>query len=137
MAAQDRGVMDRLTPDNLKSMLGTISVEAQPNFVGGQLDGCSIGFNVLAQDWAYKQGAYIKVSGTFGLMSARQGGVVVVLEVIVHDIDARTGMPRQVHQPAHISYQATPQPKMLSSAVIHRTYRVRFLLCPSWNPLFQ
>lgn len=88
--AQDRGVMDRLTRDNLKSMLGTISVEAQPNFAGGQLDGCSIGFNVLAQDWAYKQGAYIKVSGAFGLMSARQGGVAVVLEVIVHDIDART-----------------------------------------------
>lgn len=89
-AAQDRGVMDRLTRDNLKSMLGTISVEAQPNFAGGRLDGCSIRFNVLAQDWAYKQGAYIKVSGSFGLMSARQGGVVVVLEVIVHDIEAST-----------------------------------------------
>jgi hypothetical protein len=76
--------------DTLRAMLGTTSVEAKSNFVGSQLDGCSVEFNVLAQDWTYKQGAYIKVSGAFGLMSARQGGVVVVLEVIVHDIDPRT-----------------------------------------------
>jgi hypothetical protein len=35
----------------LQSMLGTISVEATPQFADGQLYGCAVAFNVMAQDW--------------------------------------------------------------------------------------
>lgn len=58
--------MERLKRESLQALLGTISVEAQPNFRGGQLIGCMVGFTVLAKDLIYKQGAYIMVSGGFG-----------------------------------------------------------------------
>jgi hypothetical protein len=74
---------------SLNQMLGTISVEAKPSFAGGQLNGCTVEFGVLARDWTYKQGAYIRVGGSFGLVSAK-GIVSAMLKVILHDIDPRT-----------------------------------------------
>ena len=36
---------------SLNAMLGTLDVEAKPNFARGQLDGCLVEFNVLTRDW--------------------------------------------------------------------------------------
>jgi hypothetical protein len=75
--------------DSLRHMLGTISVETTPNFAGGHLEGCSIGFKSLTQDWIYKQGAFTSVSGGFGLIDVK-GTPAVYLKVTVHDVDPRT-----------------------------------------------
>jgi hypothetical protein len=60
-------------PDqSLHLMLGTLSVEVTPNFAGGRLEGCSISFKTLTQDWIYKQGAYAAVSGGFGVTNIKR-----------------------------------------------------------------
>jgi hypothetical protein len=46
-------------------------------------------YGALAKDFTYKQGGYIAVNGSFGLMSAK-GQPAVSLKVVVHDIDPRT-----------------------------------------------
>lgn len=80
---------EHLNRESLLPMLGTISVEVTPNFTDGRLDGCSIGFRTLAQDWIYKQGAFIAVSGGFGVMTIK-GTYAAYLKVTVHDVDPRT-----------------------------------------------
>lgn len=70
------------------AMLGTFSIDAKPSFADGQLSGCALEFSVLAKDWVYKQGAYIRVGGSFGVMGAG-GKTAVVLKVILHDFDPR------------------------------------------------
>ncbi|HZM24190.1 MAG TPA: hypothetical protein VFC02_20760 [Anaerolineales bacterium] len=54
--------LEQLNRESLLPMLGTISVEVTPNFTDSRVDGCSIGFRTLAQDWIYKQGAFIAVN---------------------------------------------------------------------------
>src|SRR5262245_37405961 len=80
---------EHLNRESLLPMLGTISVEVTPNFADGRLDGCSIGFRTLAQDWIYKQGAFIAVSGGFGVMTIK-GTYAAYLKVTVHDVDPLT-----------------------------------------------
>ena len=89
VAQVDTETIERLTREALTSQLGTISVGARPVFIGGQLSGCSIEYNVLAQDWVYKGGAFIKINGSFGLMSA-SGKIAPILKVVLHDVDSRT-----------------------------------------------
>lgn len=67
-------------------MTGTLAVEAKPHFADGRLSGCLMEFSAIARDLAYRQGGFIKVVGSFGLME--QGGYVApTLKVVVHDID--------------------------------------------------
>ncbi len=73
----------------LSALLGTKSVEAKPFFAGGQLEGCTIEFTALAQDWVYKKGSYIAVAGAFGVMSVKDK-LAVTLKVNLHDIDPVT-----------------------------------------------
>ena len=44
---------------------------------------------MLAQDYIYRQGAFVRVGGSFGMRSAGNN-VAVTLKVIVHDIDNAT-----------------------------------------------
>jgi hypothetical protein len=73
----------------LANMLGTLNAEAQPVFANGRLDGCTVVYGALAKDFTYKQGGYIAVNGSFGLMSAK-GQLAATLKVVVHDTDPRT-----------------------------------------------
>ncbi len=75
--------------DALRPMLGTVSVEVNPGFADGQLNNCILEFGVMARDWTYRQGGYIRVGGGFGIMSVK-GAVGVTLKVILHDMDPRT-----------------------------------------------
>ena len=81
--------LEQFNRESLLPMLGTISVEVTPNFTDSQLDGCSIGFRTLTQDWIYKQGAFVAVSGGFGVMTIK-GTFAAYLKVTVHDVDPRT-----------------------------------------------
>ena len=81
--------LEQLNRESLLPMLGTISVEVTPNFTDSRVDGCSIGFRTLAQDWIYKQGAFIAVNSGFGVMTIK-GTYAAYLKVTVHDVDPRT-----------------------------------------------
>jgi hypothetical protein len=88
-ASAQAQTLEQLNRESLLPMLGTISVEVTPNFTDSRVDGCSIGFRTLAQDWIYKQGAFIAVSGGFGVMTIK-GTYAAYLKVTVHDVDPRT-----------------------------------------------
>jgi len=80
---------EKLQREVLTRLQGTIFARALPSFSGGQLEGCLIEFGVLAQDWVYKQGGFIRVGGSFGLLG-KPAALGATLKVIVHDIDTRT-----------------------------------------------
>ena len=71
-------------------MLGTLDVKAQPVFADGRLDGCTVVYGALAQDFTYKQGGYITVIGSFGLIRTKGELPAATLKVVVNDTDPRT-----------------------------------------------
>lgn len=71
----------------LASMAGTIDVRSEPYMTSGILTGCHLVFNAIAQDWKYRQGAYIKVSGNVGFVKFNNG-LGSNLKVVLHDIEA-------------------------------------------------
>jgi hypothetical protein len=73
----------------LQSRAGTTHATAAPQFSDGKLHACIVDFGVLVQDHIYRQGAFVRVGGSFGMMSANNN-VAVTLKVIVHDIDDAT-----------------------------------------------
>jgi len=75
---------------SMNSRLGTTSIEAYPQFADGNLYACIVEFNTVARDETYRQGGFMKVGGSFGLITAK-GNVAVTLKIIVHDINLATG----------------------------------------------
>jgi hypothetical protein len=75
----------------MRTMIGTVKVRATPTFAGGELNGCTLEYAALAQDWAYRQGSYFKVVGSFGVMTGGPSKTMgVVLKVVLLDFDPRT-----------------------------------------------
>jgi hypothetical protein len=70
-------------------LVGTLSTKAEPTFRGGELVGCTLVYAALAKDFIYKQGAFIAIRGSFGLV-AESRNVGVTLKVVVQDIDPDT-----------------------------------------------
>ena len=62
---------------------------AVPQFSDGKLNGCIVEFAVLVQDHIYRQGAFVRVGGSFGMLSANNN-IAVILKVVVQDIDSAT-----------------------------------------------
>lgn len=87
--AQGGSPIEGLQLETLQNLIGTHYAEAKPSFSDGVLTGCSVEFAVMARDWTYKQGGYIRIGGSFGLMAVGSN-VAAVLKVILHDIDPRT-----------------------------------------------
>jgi hypothetical protein len=77
-----------------------VFAKAAPQFANGELYGCIVEFATVTQDWAYRQGAFIRVGGSFGLMSM-QGKVGATLKVIVHDIDTSLTLTPSAPTNAH------------------------------------
>lgn len=65
---------------------GTQSVAAESTLREGQLIGCDLVFTAIHADVVYRQGAYIKVSGSIGVMTSR-GQFGSTLKVTVQEID--------------------------------------------------
>ena len=70
-------------------LVGTFSTKAEPTFRGGELVGCTFVYAALAKDFIDKQGAFIAIRGSFGLV-AESKNVGVTLKVVIQDIDADT-----------------------------------------------
>ena len=71
---------------SLSAMVGTMSVGAGTEMSSGGLTGCHFVFTAVAQDWTYRQGAYIGVSGNVGVRTANNN-FGIDLKVVVFDID--------------------------------------------------
>lgn len=71
----------------LLSMNGTLSVTSQPLMSEGRLAGCTLVFDAIQQDWTYRSGAFLKVTGNIGVVSAGDR-IGTNLKVVVHEIDA-------------------------------------------------
>jgi hypothetical protein len=72
----------------LAAMAGTLNVKSEPYMNGGKLSGCTLVFDAIVQDWSYRQGGYIKVSGNVGFLQSG-GSVAAALKVIVLEIDPK------------------------------------------------
>jgi hypothetical protein len=86
----------------LTSLQGTNFVETKPQFADGRLWACVMEFSAIERDWLYKQGAHIRVGGSFGV--ANQGEIGVVLKIILYDIDVRTAPATFVPSPPASAY---------------------------------
>jgi hypothetical protein len=73
----------------MNSKVGTTAVNALPQFVDGKLGSCLLEFNNIARDALYRQGGFMKVFGSFGVMEAK-GNMAVTLKIVVQDIDLKT-----------------------------------------------
>lgn len=73
----------------LAAMAGTLDVKSEPYMNSGKLSGCSLVFDAIEQDWNYRQGGYIKVSGNVGFLrsgdSIGANVKVAVLEIDPND----------------------------------------------------
>jgi hypothetical protein len=55
----------------MNSQVGTTAVSAYPQFADGKLSSCMFEFNNIGRDSLYRQGGFMKVFGSFGLMEAK------------------------------------------------------------------
>lgn len=69
----------------LDRIVGTLSVTSQPFISEGVVTGCTFVFNALNRDHVYRQGDFIRISGSFGLMKS-QNTVGVTVKVIVNEM---------------------------------------------------
>lgn len=70
----------------LAAMAGTLDIKSEPYMNAGKLSGCTLAFDAIAQDWSYRQGGYIKVSGNVGFLRGGQT-VGANVKVVVLEID--------------------------------------------------
>jgi hypothetical protein len=71
----------------LSAMVGTLSVEAETEMIGGSLTGCHFVYTAVAQDSTHRQGAYIGIAGKVGVRKANNN-FGIDLKVVVFDIDS-------------------------------------------------
>lgn len=87
--AQDAATPQGLQQQILSKLVGTISVKAHPIFSEGRLSGCELEYNAITRDYAYRQGAFIRVSGSIALLSTSTNPVAT-LKVLLSDFEPRT-----------------------------------------------
>ena len=78
------------TEPGLDSLLGTIGVTANPAYADGKLTGCHLEFTALVRDWTYRNGAFLRVGGSIGILTTNNKPGVT-LKVIVHERDPSSG----------------------------------------------
>jgi hypothetical protein len=70
----------------MSKIAGTQRVFAQPTMLGGKLSGCSLIFEAMTRDFTYRQGQFIKVDGSIGIMVIG-GAPGAILKVVVNEIN--------------------------------------------------
>ena len=69
----------------MSRITGTQRVFAQPYMTNGKLAGCNLIFEAMTRDFTYRQGQFIKVDGSIGIMGIG-GQIGAVLKVVVNEI---------------------------------------------------
>lgn len=70
----------------MSKIAGTQRVFAQPYMTDGKLAGCNLVFEAMTRDYTYRQGQFIKVDGSIGIMGIG-GSLGAVLKVVVNEIN--------------------------------------------------
>ena len=86
-------MFDGFVDDLLRPQLGTLWVRSDRVVTEGNLRNCQMSYSVLAQDFEYKEGAFISLEGSFGFSNSSDGKMVLVLKLVLEDIDRETGSP--------------------------------------------
>lgn len=102
LADVSAGASPELT-EALITLEGTISVESAPSFSKGKLRGCTLLYDTIVRDWTYRQGQFLKVSGSVGFMATGQNQGAV-LKVVVHEIAISGSEPSYTPSPPSRAY---------------------------------
>lgn len=69
----------------MSKIAGTQRVFAQPYMTEGTLAGCNLVFEAMVRDYTYRQGQFIKVDGSIGIIGLG-GALGAILKVVVNEI---------------------------------------------------
>jgi hypothetical protein len=75
--------------DLFQPHLGTSWVKSSPLFRDGNLTGCSLEYSSLIRDNIYKQGGFVNLGGSVGVMIGNNG-LGVSLKVVINDLNIET-----------------------------------------------
>lgn len=75
-----------IAQDWAADLVGTWSVSSQPVMSDGTLIGCTLVYDVFYQDWTYRGGGFVRVSGHVGFLHG-QNAIGAALKVAVNEID--------------------------------------------------
>jgi hypothetical protein len=72
----------------LQKTSGTLFVRNVPHIVEGKLKACQLTYEALSQDWTYRQGQYLKISGSVGFIIAGKPRPTLanIVKVIVQEV---------------------------------------------------
>lgn len=87
--AQPVGPNNAVIEQVLASRLGTGYTVAAPKFTDGVLTGCGVEFASLIKDFTYKAGNFVRVDGSFNLMTANNS-IGILLKIVVNDLDPQS-----------------------------------------------
>lgn len=91
-------VTDRqIVEETILRMSGTIGVTSEPVFSEGVLSACTLVYNSIIQDWKYRAGRFLKLTGSVGLYD-HANGPAFLIKVVVNEIDL-PGTPKTTTDP--------------------------------------
>ncbi len=82
-------------------LVGTLNIQSQPHFAQGKLEGCTLVYSALYQDWTYRQGALLKVDGSIGVVTSSKK-LATILKVVVNEAHF-DGMAFKLHRLLHLA----------------------------------
>lgn len=105
----------------MAQFVGTLSINSNPYFADGSLQGCTLVFTALHQDWTYRQGALLRVDGNIGIMAPRSRQIASNLKVVVNELRFNTTTPQFIPSAPSRAYLVGPDlktnlPSLIQSA---------------------
>lgn len=79
----------------LSKIVGTQSVLFEPQVRNGDLIGCTFSYDALVRDWKYRNGGFLKVSGSLGILGP-DGSFGAMQKLVVNHIDYSGPTPQIV-----------------------------------------
>ncbi|MCD2185240.1 hypothetical protein [Rhizobium sp. GN54] len=80
----------------MTKLVGTQSVAFRPQSQNGQLIGCTLEFDALVRDWKYRNGGFLKLAGSFGILAPGGANVGAMQKLTVSHLDY-SGLELQVN----------------------------------------
>lgn len=124
--------------------VGTLSVTSNPYFADGTLQGCTLVFTALHQDWTYRQGALLRVDGNIGVMALDSRQVASNLKVVVNELQFKTSAPQFIPSAPSRAYLVGPDLKTSLPSLIQAApsdtpgaYFGVFQLSPTFEMLME
>lgn len=102
----------------LSQRLGSLSNQAAPVFTEGVLTGCGVTFATLVKDFTYRTGGFVRIDGSFNIMSAKNN-IGILLKVVVNDFEDKTYrlVPSAPVSAFFVSGNATSRPYLIQQSL--------------------